>query len=114
MARSERRTASDVAAIDLPLSSWGDTPSPMVPPPPPPPPTSVPVPVISMELVDSLEAYFPAGSPVVHLLRAPAPLPPSEATHLSHQGRPRPGTEALGVRFCPSNAQQKFKWDVAT
>ena len=52
-----------------------------------------------MELVDSLEAYFPAGSPVVHLLKAPAAFLVSEADHLISRGLFEQGSEVIGVSF---------------
>ena len=54
-----------------------------------------------MELVDSLEAYFPAGSPVVHLLKAPAAFLETEGSHLKDGGVFQEGSEVIGVRFIP-------------
>lgn len=50
-----------------------------------------------MELVDSLEAFFPAGSPVVHLLKAPAAFLEAEADHLGSHGLFQEGSEVIGV-----------------
>ena len=47
-----------------------------------PDPGQAPLPVLSMEVVNSLEAYFPDGSPVVHLLKAPSAFLESESAHL--------------------------------
>lgn len=58
---------------------------------------TAPIPVLSMEVVNSLEAYFPAGSPVVHLLKAPAAFPATEADHLANKGRYEDGADILGV-----------------
>lgn len=66
---------------------------------------TAPIPLLSMEVVNSLEAYFPAGSPVVHLLKAPAALPASEAAHLSNGGRHKEGSDVMGVSVvcgCPA------------
>ena len=49
--------------------------------------------------VNSLEAYFPAGSPVVYLLQAPAVFPENEADHLEGKGRFEEGTEVVEVHF---------------
>ena len=57
-----------------------------------------PISTLSMELVDSLEAYFPAGSPVVHLLKAPAAFLDTEADHLDGRGLFKEGSEVIGVR----------------
>ena len=65
-----------------------------------PSPGTAPIPVVSMELVSSLEAYFPAGSPVVHLLKAPAAFPAAEAAHLGGRGHFEEGSEVVGVRPC--------------
>lgn len=67
---------------------------------PRPDPGIAPLPVLSMELVPALEAYFPAGSPVVHLLKAPAAFPESETTHFAHKGRLDDDKEILSVRLC--------------
>ena len=48
---------------------------------------TAPLPVLDMELVGALQEYFPAGAPVVHLLRASGPLLPSESAHLSADDR---------------------------
>jgi hypothetical protein len=47
--------------------------------------------------VNSLEAYFPAGSPVVHLLKAPAAFPQNESDHLVSKGHFEEGSEVLEV-----------------
>ena len=66
----------------------------------PPSAGTAPIPVVSMELVSSLEAYFPAGSPVVHLLKAPAAFPAAEADHLGGRGHFEEGSEVVGVGSC--------------
>lgn len=48
-------------------------------------------------MVDSLEAYFPAGSPVVHLLKAPAAFLESEGAHLKDGGVFQEGSEVIEV-----------------
>ena len=63
---------------------------------------TAPIPVLSMEVVNSLEAYFPAGSPVVHLLKAPAAFPATEADHLAHKGQYEEGSDVLGVSASPA------------
>ena len=55
------------------------------------------MPLVDMEVVSSLEAYFPAGSPVVHLLKAPASLPIAEAEHLANRARYTAGSEIVQV-----------------
>lgn len=60
-----------------------------------------PIHTVSMELVDSLEAYFPAGSPVVHLLKAPSAFVVSEAAHLIGNGLFQEGAEVIGVSQNP-------------
>ena len=54
-------------------------------------------------MVDSLEAYFPAGSPVVHLLKAPAAFLETEGAHLKDGGVFQEGSEVIGVGDLPLN-----------
>ena len=59
---------------------------------------TAPIQTLSMEMVDSLEAYFPAGSPVVHLLKAPAAFLETEGAHLKDGGIFKEGSEVIGVK----------------
>ena len=71
---------------------------------PRPDPGTAPNPVVSMEMVNSLEAYFPAGSPVVHLLKAPAAFVQSEAMHLSNKGEGEEDKDIVAVEFLLFNS----------
>ena len=51
-------------------------------------PSTALIPVVSMENIDQLRRFFPAGAPVVRLMQTPFEPPPAEAAHLAHMRDP--------------------------